>query len=281
VRILAALALAGCAAPVHAVRNDLGVERLSLPAESSTVDDFAACAPGVAFVPVAGGVVSAGWQEWIILPSTNHVESVACDDSGSLLTIEGGKLRVGSGATNADRAQKELALPGGKWHVLASRGGKVWIYGRADGASGSRYSILSADLERSALNVVYSGDDEIRAAATIGDFGIAAILGERLVSWDDGATPTYHANLPGADGLAIAINGNVIVSFKKGILRLRGGTTEGAKPIALGVHGQLRLRGDVLYVLSHDGGASEVLRMTPTIGEDGLGYLRRGDSSQQ
>jgi hypothetical protein len=275
---LAAAPLLGCGgaakplppppAPLS-INSDWTVSRLAV--ESDEAREFAACEPGLALVPSYGGVLLAGWNGWMIPPRTPPIASVACDAHSRLYAIENGQVVVETadppGSTPALKKGEAapadpvsaVDLPRGTWQVLTGAEGPVWVVGKITDSTDS--AILRWDPSSVNLEAVYSGPHAIHAASVIGTKGIAAVLDEDLVVWEDGHTPFRVGHVGGEiDGLAVKASGDVFLSTNKGIVEL---LNDGSWSIvASGVHGPLRMRDDVLYVLIHDPGP-EVVRLTP------------------
>ena len=273
---LAALLLCACggaATPAPTplvVSQQWAITRLGINSEEA--HDFAACEPGFALVPSNGGVLLAGWNAWIIKPGEPRIASVACDAHSRLYAIEDGKVVIESasapgttgaltkGESRAIDPPAEADLPAGTWQVLSGAQGPVWLWGKLADSNDS--SILRWEPPSRELEVVYSGAHPIRAASVIGTKGFAAVLDEDLVLWEDGHTPFRFGHVgAGIDGLAVDTEGDIFLSSGKGVVEMHADTNWSI--VSAGVHGPLRMRDDVLYVLVHDP-SIEILRLTPT-----------------
>ncbi len=257
--LFAAIACAACGKPdpnAPNMKRIYKIEPLTYPHSDDANKEFAACAPGVVLVPHGGGVVVAGYNGWLIEPQGAPITSVACDEAGDLFFLQDGKLKTRHRNGPAD----EIFLPPGDYQILATVDPIVWLYGTLDDHRGVIFHYEKKD----GLRLVYAGDKAVQSAAVIGTTGISAVIGEDLYAWRGGPTPTDEGRVGEAvDGLAVGTDGSVFFSGPKGVVRVHSFSQGNVERVAATIHGPLRLRGDVLYVMWRE--TSAVLRFQPRV----------------
>lgn len=247
------MALTACGNPN--LKRAYKVEPLQYPATVSDDAQFAACAPGAALVPYKGGVLVAGYQSWLIEPSGDPITSVGCDEAGDMFLVRGKTLEV----RHKDRKADLVPLPSGDFQLVATVDPIAWLYGTLADGRGVILRFSQAD----GLSVLYAGDGLVRSAAVIGTTGIAAVIDDHLHTWRNGKAPVDQGVVGSAvDGLAVDGDGSLFISGPKGVVRVTP-TKDApkAESVATPIHGPLRLRADVLYVMWRE--TSSVLRFHP------------------
>lgn len=245
--IVALVALVGCIGrggnaateSTFTIAHGLRPQVLAVPADAGA--DLAACVGARVFVPLRGGVVAAGWNGWLVEPSTPEIESVACDEDEHVYGVSATGLSI-----LADGAWQQVAtLPQGAWHVVSSPDSRVWVWGQlADGT----WAIHQ--IRPDGIVDVYAGPDAITAATVIGRVGLLAAIAQVLFVFGAGGDVQALVELDAApDGLAALPDGTVFVSLAGGIVQMKDATSPPAT-IATGVHGALAVRPDTLYVRS-------------------------------
>jgi len=105
--------------------------------------------------------------------------------------------------------------------------------------------------------VLYETTSRIGGVAQAGGQALLVAAGKRLVRVDAKGARTISVLDDAPDGVAVADDGVMFVSMPKGIVRM---TKDSVNPVAVGIHGPLRMDQASLYVLLRD--TNVVLRLT-------------------
>ncbi len=205
----------------------------------------AVCTPGLALVPIGGGVRVAGMDAWLIPPGALPITGAGCDDEQRVyLLLEGRTLvRLPDGVAGK-RVQILATLPAGSYQLATRGDGTSWIWGE----DGQHRFHLYRHARR--LHEVWSGVQRIRAVAPAGPHAVVMAAGNDVMMLRAHAEPTLLTQLAYIDGLAVGPQGELYVSTRDGVLTLtRRGAKLDAAWLTRGIHGPLRLRLRTLYVL--------------------------------
>jgi hypothetical protein len=218
------------------------------PAGKRSPVNFAIAPPGLVLVPLHGGVFLAGWNGWLIEPSTTIIQSVATGSDGHLYFItateQGHAITWRRGGVWSADEQVLATLPLGVYHLLTADGHGVWIWGRTQDGMWMIAHVRAGDTLRS----VYSDSKPITALALAGRDALVAAMRDGIVLLRPGQPPVRLAHVRGVvDGLAVDQGGEIYASTLEGIVKLtKAGRLE---PVASGLHGPLHWSMGNLYVL--------------------------------
>jgi hypothetical protein len=184
--------------------------------------------------------------EQFVLPSIDVIESVAVDADGGLWLQQGARLR------RVTREKLETVRTLTTPSRIHNSGHKLFLESESQG-SATRLTLRTAD-DRAALPPFHI-DGGTAVAASLNDTGIAAIVGEALLTWTAGArTVTVLRKDRGfrtATDVTLIGPGRVVVSLPHALVLV---TERGATILAL-MKGRARWSGGSLYVLDETIGA--------------------------
>jgi hypothetical protein len=228
-----------------------GFEENHYPPSKSGSFNFTIIDPGIALVPVGGGVYMAGWKQWYIPPVKSNMPfatDYSVRDSGLyFFTVNKTKCMVikASNSKTVPGFKKILEMPYGNYSLKVVNPNFIWIWGQQNGV----HCVWKYDMKE--LKLFY-----ISPAAIV---DLAAINQNDIVIATKTTVITMGLKRPGKeiikmdvaiDGLAMHNDGTLFVSTDRGILHyLSPEVVDDANVITYGIHGKLRRYGNNLYVL--------------------------------
>ena len=214
---------------------------LGYPAGKAT--DFTAC-NGVVLVCVNGGVALAGLDGWAVDPVANGLSSVACAGTHDGWGLRGVEV-VRMPADNKSPWTVVAKLPAGRYQLVDTGAEEPIVWGQVDATQ----HWIVARVSGAKGVVMFEDARAIGAVAPAGHGALLVAVDKQLLRVDaKGAHPLSTLD-SAPDGLAVGDDGAIFASLPGGVVRM---TRESVKPVAIGMHGPLRIERDSIYFLLAD-----------------------------
>lgn len=191
-------------------------------------------------------IVALDGGQQLVLPSIDAIESVAVDDEGGVWLQQGARLR------RVSREKLETVRTLAPSSRIHNSGHKLFLESESQGAA-TRLTLRTPD-DRAALPPFHIEGGRA-VAASLNDAGIAAIVGDALLTWTAGAKTVTalrkDRGFRAATDVTLIGPGRVVVALPHALVLV---TERGATILAL-LKGRARWSGDSLYVLDETIGA--------------------------
>jgi len=205
-------------------------------------------------------IVAIDGGQQLVLPSIDVIESVAVDDEGGLWLQQGARLR------RVTREKLETVRTLSTASRIHNSGHKLFLESESQGAA-TRLTLRTPD-DRASLPPFHI-DGGKAVAASLNDVGIAAIVGDTLLTWTAGAKTVtvlrQDSGFRAASDVTLIGPGRVVVALPHALVLV---TERGATILAL-MKGRARWSGGSLYVLDQTIGAIWKLGNVEQIGAAG------------
>ncbi|MBJ6110402.1 hypothetical protein JAO73_15365 [Hymenobacter sp. BT523] len=225
------------------------------------VFNFTVLDPGVAIVPVGGGIYMAGLKKWFLPPSKTNLPFAVdyCQPDSTLYIFAFNNAKSFLLKSVRDESQqpfkKVLEMPKGIYGIRVVSKKSMWIWGK----KGEKWCVWKYDSVK--LSPVFESSSPINDLVVVNDKVVAIATNKSILKLGANHAPEEIIKMDAEiDGLAISSEGTLYVSTNKGILHyIEPELAEDAEVITYGIHGKITRYRNNLYVLSREN--NEVLRI--------------------